>query len=182
MKKHRITRKKKTLKKYSKARFRRLNKKTIKMKGGAGASEYIKYRNRQLKRAQDMLLELIQTNSGSRLLKDKLERLLHLLAGHIRSASSSEIWNDRGEHIDIAISEINNIKHDVEPIPIINYKPPLLSNTNISANFEDESDENYRYSIPISQRRTVRSAKKSFAKSIKKNPRPSRRIISSRGT
>lgn len=187
MKKHRITRKKKTLKKYSKARFRRLNKKTIKMKGGAGASEYIKYRNRQLKRAEDMSLELIQTNSGPRLLKGKLEKLIHSLTGHIRSASSSEIWNDRGEHIDIAISEINNlnhcIRHDVEPIPIINYEPPLMSNTDICANFEDTSDENNRNSIPIpiSQRITIRSAKKSFAKSIKKNPRPSRRIISSRG-
>jgi hypothetical protein len=187
MKKHRITRKKKTLKKYSKAQFRRLNKQTIKMKGGT--SKYIKYREEQLKRAQSMLLELIQTNSGSRLLKGKLEKLIHLLTGHIRSASSSEFWNDRGEHIDIAISEINNlnhcIRHDVEPIPIINYEPPLMSNTNICANFEDKSDENYRDSIPpipISQRRTIRSAKKSIAKSIKKKHYPSRRIINSRGT
>jgi hypothetical protein len=184
MKKHTITRKKKTLKKYSKAQFRRINKQTIKMKGGT--SEYIKYRNGQLKRAQSMLLELIQTNSGPPLLKRKLEQLLHLLAGHIRSASSSELWNDRGEHIDIAISEINNLNHcirrSVEPIPIIDYEPPPMSNENICAGFEDDKDENFSDSIPmsrrtISQRRSIRSAN-----TISKKHYPSRRSIRSRGT
>jgi hypothetical protein len=181
MKKHTITRKKKTLKKYSKAQFRRLNKQTIKMKGGT--SVYIKYREGQLTRAQSMLLELIQTNSGPQILKGRLEKLINLLAVHIRSASSSELWSDRGKHIDIAISEINNLNHcirrTVEPIPIINYEPPPMSNTNICANFEDEikdeSDENYRK--PISQRRTIR-----IANTIKKKPHPSRSIINSRRT
>jgi len=157
MKKHRITRKKKALKKYSKAQFRRLNKQTIKMKGGT--SIYIQYREGQLKRAESMLRELIQTKSGQQMLKVRLEKLINLLTAHIRSASSSELWSDRGEHIDIAISEINNLNHcirrTVEPIPISNYEPPPMSNEKICAGFEDVKNENFRDSIPMSQRSII---------------------------
>jgi hypothetical protein len=183
MKKHRITRKKKTLKKYSKAQFRRLNKQTIKMKGGTNV--YIKYRKGQLKRAEDMSRELIQTNSGPPMLKRRLEKLIHLLTGHITSASSSEVWSDRGKHIDIAISEINNLNHcirrSVEPIPIINYEPPPMSNTNICAKFEDDKDENFRDSIPMS-RRTISQRSISQRRTISKKNNPSRRSIHSRST
>jgi hypothetical protein len=184
MKKHRITRKKKTLKKYSKAQFRRLNRQTIKMKGGTNV--YIKYRKGQLKRAESMSRELIQTNSGPPMLKRRLEKLIHLLTGHIASASSSEVWSDRGKHIDIAISEINNLNHcirrSVEPIPIINSEPPPMSNTNICAKFEDESDENFHDSIPMSKRSTMSQRSISQRRTISKKHYPSRRSIHSRST
>jgi hypothetical protein len=177
MKKHRITRKKKTLKKYSKAQFRRLNKQTIKMKGGT--SVYIKYREGQLKRAQSMLFELRHT-SGQQMLKGRLERLIHLLTGHIRSASSSEFWSDRGEHIDIAISEINNLNHcirrTVEPIPIINYEPLPMSTTNICAKFEDDRDENTSRSRSGSRSRSNKSKRRSAPTFASARAKASRRI------
>lgn len=120
MKKHRITRKKKTLKKYSKAR---VNRKTIKMKGG-GASEYIQYRERQLKRAKEIFSELGYNNH--RQLKQKIERLIPLLDNHIKAVSKSniEIWIDYVEAFDPLINIINGYiasnsnASSILPIPI----------------------------------------------------------------
>jgi hypothetical protein len=142
MKKHRITRKKKTLKKYSKAR---VNRKTIKMKGG-GASEYIQYREGQLKRAKEIFSELGYNNH--RKLKQKIERLIPLLDNHIKAVSKSniEIWIDYVEAFDPLINSINGYiasnSNASSILPI-----PIQTNTQPSSDYIQPSSHYYYSSI-----------------------------------
>jgi hypothetical protein len=182
MKRHKITRKKKTLKKYSKAQFRRLNKQTnltIKMKGGD--SEYIKHRRAQLERAQKIFLELGHNNH--RQLKQKIEKLIPLLDNHIKVVSKSniEIWIDYVEAFDPLINIINGFLAKGSGISLI----PVSTNTQSSYSNKsnnDTNDENDRNPISISQRSAKKSIKsiKSVGKTIEKKS-ASRRSIHSRG-
>jgi hypothetical protein len=188
MKKHKITRKKKTLKKYSNARFRRLNKQTnltIKMKGGD--SEYIKHRRAQLERTKNIILEL--ENGKHNTLRDQIRlrigTLKYALQYHIDSVSDVDMWHDHVENIDPLINVINGFLakgSGILPIPVSTNTQSSYSNKSN----DDTNDENDRNPISISQRRTIRSAKSakksigSIGKTIKKKS-ASTRSINSRG-
>lgn len=182
MKRHKITRKKKTLKKYNKAQFRRLNKQTIKMKGGD--SEYIKHRRAQLERTKEIISEL--ENGKHNTLRDQIRLrmgiLKYALQYHIDSVSDVDMWHDHVENIDPLINVINGYLakgSGILPIPVSTNTQSSYSNKSN----DDTNDENDRNPIPISQRRTTRSAKKSIGSirnTIKKKS-ASRRSINSRG-
>jgi hypothetical protein len=177
MKKHRITRKKKTLKKYSKAR---VNRKTIKMKGG-GASEYIQYREGQLKRANEIFLELGYNNH--RQLKQKIERLIPLLDNHIKVVSKSniEIWIDYVEAFDPLINIINGYidsnsnASSILPIPIQTNTQPSRDYTQPSSHYY--SSINYR--SENDPRLSKITASRSSRRSIYKTPSMSSRRTTS---
>jgi hypothetical protein len=177
MKKHRITRKKKTKKKYSKAQFRRLNKQTITMKGGA--SEYIQYREGQLKRAKEIFLELGYNNH--RQLKQKIEKLIPLLDNHIKVVSKSniEIWIDYVEAFDPLINIINGYiasnSNASSILPI-----PIQTNTQPSSDYysfiNPTSENDPRLSKITASRSSRRSIyKKSSISSRRKTPSMSSR-------
>lgn len=160
LRKKRILRKKRTLKQRKNAQFRHYTRQTTlssKMKGGVARDskhiDYIAYRKDQLKRVKEMWImwTAITYNRGLHQLKPKLARLTHLLESHIAKlppTSTSELWNiwsDRGQHIDDAISEINYLNQcigrtDIDPIPIINNEQ-VLESTNIIC-YEGGPDEN----------------------------------------
>jgi hypothetical protein len=175
MKKHRITRKKKTLKKYSKAR---VNRKTIKMKGG-GASEYIQYREGQLKRAKEIFLELGYNNH--RQLKQKIEKLIPLLDNHIKVVSKSniEIWIDYVEAFDPLINIINGYiasnsnASSILPIPIQTNTQPSSDYTQPSSDYIQPSSDYYSSINPNSEndpRLSKITASRSSRRSIYKKP------------
>jgi hypothetical protein len=186
MKRHKITRKKKTLKKYSKAQFRRLNKQTnltIKMKGGD--NEYIKHRRAQLERTKEIISEL--ENGKHNTLRDQIRlrigTLKYALKYHIDSVSVSDvdIWHDHVKNIDPVINDINGFLakgSGISPIPVSTNTQSSYSNKSTN----DTNDENDRNPISISQR----SAKKSIGSigsirnTIKKKS-ASIRSINSRG-
>jgi hypothetical protein len=184
MKRHKITRKKKTLKKYSKAQFRRLNKQTnltIKMKGGD--SEYIIHRRAQLERTEEIILEL--KNGKHNTLRDQIKvrlgMLKYALQYHIDSVSDVDMWHDHVKNIDPLINVINGFLakgSGISPIPVSTNTQSSYSNKST----DDTNDENDRNPISISQRSAKKSIKSigSIGKTIKKKS-ASRRSISSRG-
>ena len=198
LRKKRILRKKRTLKQRKNAQFRHYTRQTTlssKMKGGGGRDskhiDYIAYRKDQLKRVKDIWLTwtAIQYNRGLHQLKPKLARLTGLLESHIAklpTTSTSELWNiwsDREQHIDDAISEINYLnqcigRSDIEPIPIRNNEQ-VLESTNIICD-EGGPDENESTSTGITtSSRGITKSSRGITKSRRKSA--SARMINSRG-
>uniref|UniRef100_A0A6C0D567 Uncharacterized protein n=1 Tax=viral metagenome TaxID=1070528 RepID=A0A6C0D567_9ZZZZ len=184
MKKHRITRKKKTLKKYSKAR---VNRKTIKMKGG-GASEYIQYRERQLKRAKEIFSELGYNNH--RQLKQKIERLIPLLDNHIKAVSKSniEIWIDYVEAFDPLINIINGYiasnsnASSILPIPIQTNTQPSSDYIQPSSHYYSSINPNSENDPRLSKITASRSSRRSIYKTPSMSSRRKTPSMSSRRT
>ena len=156
LRKKRILRKNRTLKQRKNAQFRHYTRQSSlssKMKGRGRRDnkhiDYIAYRKDQLKRVNDIWITwtAIQYNRGIHKLQPKLGRLTHFLEDHIKNIPLTReqwnIWSDRGQHIDAAIDEINNLNQCIgrtdDPIPIINNEQ-VLKSRNIC--YEDDPDEN----------------------------------------
>jgi len=194
LRKKRILRKKRTLKQRKNAQFRHYTRQTTlssKMKrGGARDSDYIAYRKDQLRRVKEMYImwTAITYNRGLHQLKPKLEKLTHLLESHIAklppTSEKWNIWSDRGQHIDDAISEINYLnqcigRKDIEPIPIINNEQ-VLESTNIICN-EGGPDENESTSTGITtSSRGITTSSRGITTSSRGITKSSRGITKSR--
>jgi hypothetical protein len=175
MKKHKTSRKKKTLKKYSKTQFRRFNKQTTltnKMKGGD--SKYIRYRKEQLASADAILSNLPYI--GQDLLKSKIVSLKELLKNHIKIISEGYMWDDSGAKIDKLITIINkNLGTTITPISIITNTRPVEN----YQSFIDDINQNDSPSPERSINRNVSSINRNES-SIKRNE--SRTSINRRGS